>query len=200
MSAATGLDLGTAAGVADAFGALLADAAERVVAAGAIRRRAPVVGDIDLLACPRLDTIEQRDLFGDVVWTVRTDLLDRRLAELLAAGTIGYRRRPDGRIAWGPHWRSLTFEGVGIDLFTPQVARWGWILALRTGPAAFSRQLVTPVGRRSKKEGRDGLLPLALRARDGWLTRGDGARVSVPEERDVFDLFGLAYLEPWERT
>jgi len=200
MATGTVLDRPAAEEIVMAFRERLADVTERIMAAGAIRRRARTVHDIDLLAEATLDLVEQRDLFGEVVSTVRTDLLDQRLAELLADGTIGYKRGPSGRIAWGPLWRSLTYQGVGIDLFTPQPERWGWVLMLRTGPAAFSRQVVTPVGRHTKKEGRLGLLPLAVRATGGWLTRADGTRIATPTEQDVFDLFGLPYREPWERT
>ena len=73
-------------------------------------------------------------------------------------------------------------------------------MLLRTGPAAFSRQLVVERGRKTK-DGRPGLLPPLIVPRDGWLTwRVSGERIETRDERTVFDLFKMAYLEPWERT
>jgi DNA polymerase/3'-5' exonuclease PolX len=44
-------------------------------------------------------------------------------------------------------------------------------------------------------------LPPLLVPRDGWLTRRvSGERIETRDERAVFALFGIPYLEPWERT
>lgn len=106
----------------------------------------------------------------------------------------------NGAPRWGPTLKYLTYRGARVDLFTPNVERFGWILLLRTGPAAFSRQLVVPRGRRTK-DNRPGLLPPQIVPRDGWLTeRVSSYRIETPDERSVFELFGLTYQEPWERV
>ena len=94
----------------------------------------------------------------------------------------------------------LTYNDTPIDLFMPERARFGWILAIRTGPAAFSNALVTPRGA-TTKSGRRGLLPERYAARDGWLVeRLSGQRIETPDESDVFRLLELEYREPWERA
>jgi hypothetical protein len=143
--------------------------------------------------------------------TTDVDLLDSRMSALLDNDEVGQRRKSNGDLmAWGPTWKSVTFRGRPIDLFTPCAERFGWILALRTGPAPFSRQLVVPRGQipgdtkrtfTKTKDGRRGLMPIHVVPRDGFLTfRMSGERIETPEEKDVFELFGLPYAEPWERV
>jgi DNA polymerase/3'-5' exonuclease PolX len=177
----------------------LADCYVEAIIAGSIRRDEPTVGDIEVVAVPSVELRYERDLFGDIVSTVPVDHLAARLTTLADNGVVRPRPRADGKLVWGPFWKSFTYEGAPIDLFTPEQARLGWILALRTGPAAFSRQLVVERGR-TTKDGRRGLLPPTLKPRDGWLTwRTSGERIETPTERHVFDLFGLSYPAPRAR-
>jgi len=61
-------------------------------------------------------------------------------------------------------------------------------MLIRTGPANFSRKMVTP-----KRLG--GWMPDAYTVRDAriWLPY---ERMETPEEEDVFRLYGLEYIEP----
>jgi len=175
------------------------DCCDEAIIAGSIRRGEPTCGDVELVVVPSVELRHERDLFGDVVRTVPNDRLAARLTTLADNDVVRRRTRADGKLVWGPAWKSFTFEDTPIDLFTPEAARLGWILALRTGPAAYSRQLVRPVGL-TTKDGRPGLLPPTIKPRGGWLTRGaSGERIATPTERDVFDLFGLAYPDPRAR-
>lgn len=190
--------------VARAFVALLEGTYDRLVVAGSLRRRLAVIGDVEIVAVPKLGQ-QTGGLFGGEA--VSLDLLDARLTALLDNDEIGRRRKADGSLmAWGPTWKSLIFRDRPIDLFCPSAERFGWILLLRTGPAAFSRQLVVPRrddnGRPGRtRDRRPGLMPEHIRARDGWLTyRTSGERIPTPEESDVFGLFNLPYADPWERT
>jgi hypothetical protein len=191
------LQLAAAVELAARFTALLGGAYERLEIAGSIRRRAPSVGDIEIVAVPA--RYQTADLFGDPAAEV--DLLDLRLQALEASGDVERRLGPRGSpIGWGPLAKYITFQGCGIDLFSPSAERWGWILALRTGPAAFSNALVTP-NTYVTKTGRRGLLPAYMASRDGWLTmRMSGEKLKTPTEEDVFRLLDLPYAEPWERT
>jgi DNA polymerase/3'-5' exonuclease PolX len=188
--------LADAEAVAASFVALLAGTYDRVEVAGSVRRRAETVGDIELVAVPA--TAPLLDMFDNSTGTI--DLLDHRLGVLREAGTVEPRRREDGATVWGPRTKYLRWGGYAIDLFSVDAARFGWILALRTGPAAFSRQLVVPVGQWTK-DGRAGLLPPYYLPRDGWLTyRASAERIPTPEEADIWRLFDLAVGEPWERA
>lgn len=201
MSASTvRLALADAEDAAVAFSALIADVCERIAVAGSIRRRSPHVGDIELVCSPKTESMPQVNLFDEAAWSIDVDCLADRLDALVATGTVARRRRRDGRFVWGPSAKLLTYGGVNVDLFSPEPERFGWIYLLRTGPAAFSNALVTPVDTRTKS-GRAGLMPLRYASRDGWIVeRMSGQRIVTPHESDVFELFGLAYVEPWDRA
>lgn len=183
--------------IAKSFIDRIDDCCDRLVVAGSLRRRLAMIGDIEVVAVPKLET-RMAGLLADR--TVVDDHLAARLECMLIDGDVAKRLDRNGAPRWGPTLKFLTYRDARVDLFCPDAGRFGWILALRTGPAAFSRQLVVRPDRRTK-DGRPGLLPPTLAPADGWLTdRMSGRRVETPEEADVFRLFGLAYREPWERT
>lgn len=205
MSAtATRLHRPEAVAIAKAFVAALDGTYDRLVVAGSLRRQLAYIGDIEVVAVPKIER-ESTGLLEDMPTDV--DRLDGRMLALLDNDDVARRLKADGSLmSWGPTWKSALFQGAHVDLFTPCAARFGWILMLRTGPAAFSRQLVVPRssdnGRRMKtKDGRPGLLPAHVRSSSGWLTyRVSGERIETPEETDVFELFGMKYVVPWERV
>lgn len=193
----TRMERPAAIAVAKAFVDAIAGTYDQLVVAGSLRRRLARIGDVEVVAVPKIQQAAD-GLFADRLTEI--DLLDARMHALLDAGTVAKRLDARGHPRWGPIVKYLTFQDTRVDLFTPCAERLGWILVLRTGPAAFSRQLVVERGRRTK-DGRSGLLPPTLRPNDGWLTdRVSGRRVATPTERDVFEAFGLDWLEPWERT
>ena len=175
--------------------------ADQLIVAGSLRRRLAWIGDIEIVAIPKveIEQVETVGLFGSEYERRDVDRLDERMQALLAAGQVHKRPRSDGRTFWGPTAKYLTYQGVSVDLFTPNAERLGWILLLRTGPEMFSRQLVVPKGKRTK-DNRPGLMPAYIVPKDGWLTyRTSGERIETPTEQSVFELFGLPYREPWER-
>ena len=183
--------------IAKAFVAEIEDCTDHLVVAGSLRRRLAVIGDIEIVCVPKIDHAVG-GLWLDQPSDV--DLLDARLRSLLEDGTVSKRLDKNGSPRWGPTLKFLTFLGARVDVFCPTVERFGWILALRTGPAAFSRQLVVERGRKTK-DGRLGLLPPTIAPRDGWLTRRvSGERIETSSELAVFELFEMTYLSPWERT
>lgn len=164
----------------------LAGTARRIVVAGSVRWRALEVKDIEIVAEP-LWSVGGYDLFGE---PVRGDnLLTARLDELVRAGRIERRLDEQGRACWGEKHQRAVYEGVPVDVFqVHDPGQWGLILALRTGPAGFSRQLVT-------SRSRGGLLPEDLMVKDGWLwcETGDGppVRIACEEEEDFFEALGI---------
>jgi DNA polymerase/3'-5' exonuclease PolX len=183
--------------IARAFIDRIDDCCERLVVAGSLRRRLAMIGDIEVVAVPKVERV-MTGLLGDIETEV--DRLGVRLAALLEDGDVSKRLDRNGAPRWGPTLTYLTYRDAAVDLFMPDAARFGWILMLRTGPAAFSRQLVVRPDRRTR-DGRPGLLPPTLAPQDGWLTdRMSGRRIETPEEADVFELFRLPYLAPHERV
>jgi DNA polymerase/3'-5' exonuclease PolX len=186
-----------AVAIARALVAQIEDCCAQLKVAGSLRRRLAHVGDIELVAEPKTEPVTS-GLFDDIVTT--RDLLDERMNELLDSGTVQQRLDINGHPRWGPLVKYLTYRDAKVDLFCPNAERYGWVLLLRTGPAAFSRQLVVAKDRRTK-DGRPGLRPVYVAPAAGWLTwRTSAQRIPTPTERHVFELYGLPYLEPWERV
>ena len=135
------------------------------------------------------------DLFGTPA--AATDELHALATALLAVGVLAHLLDKNGRPAFGEKLKRVVFRGqageLPLDLFavTPP-AQWGVILAIRTGPGAFSTRLVT-----QRRYG--GGMPEGYRVRDGALWDGERL-VETPEEADLFAALGLPWLPPERRT
>ena len=138
----------------------LAPYCARIEIAGSIRRQAPTVGDLELVAIPQL--VAQQDLFGELSGE-HTDLLEDRLGRMLEAGELAPRYTESEQQRLGPRYKALLYRGAAVDLFiVREPAQYGVILAIRTGPADYSHNLVTPAGQ-------GGVLPDHLRVQGGAL-------------------------------
>lgn len=175
----TRLPLSRAEQLANAIVAELAPGCERIEVAGSIRRRKPDVGDIEVVAIPKMGT----DLLGDPVGSALDSILDAQVA----AGRFE-------RVKGGDRYRQFIVkkQGIKLDLFLTDADCWGAIFTIRTGSAEFSHKLVTP-----KSIG--GLLPSHLRVQGGRLRDSDGKAISTPEETDLFNAIGLPWIEPEKR-
>lgn len=78
------------------------------------------------------------------------------------------------------------YDSIKVDVFTATFRTWGYIFMLRTGPAEFSKWLVTELKKNGyKPEGGEVLY---------------GAHVeSTPTEQTVFNMIGMSYLKPEDR-
>lgn len=183
----------------------LAPFCERLDICGSIRRRAPEVGDIDLIAIPKHEPIP--DLFGST--TGHLDLLDHQLDELCGSGILPQARRPDGGpIGWGKRLKHAVYEGMRVQIQSAAPECYGMWMLIRTGPAAYAHQWVMTVDRefavrsRATKrvtEYRSGLLPRGWSVEDGFKLHRAHIFVPTPEEQDVFDAVGRPYLPPEHR-
>jgi DNA polymerase/3'-5' exonuclease PolX len=176
--------------VAEQLVAQLEPVCRRIVVAGSIRRRVADPGDIELVCAPRLHTTA--DLFG--MPGQELNLLDDFVTALLDQGVLEHRLDKHGRPSCGSRYKRLCYQGVALDLFAViEPAQWGVLLAIRTGPATFSKTLVTP-----RRQG--GWCPDWLQCKDGALVRRDsGEIVPTPEEEDCFRALGLTYVPPEQR-
>ena len=170
----------------------LSPACERIEIAGSIRRQKPTIGDIEIVAIPRLcpDLEAQPSLFGDPPKMVSA--LDLLLDNLVRHKD--HFRRGDKN---GPLFKNFLVEfnrdgsEIGLDLFLTTPEQWGYILALRTGPGDFNQAWVT-------QKSKGGLLPDEYNFSGGWL-HFRGHRIPTPEETDVFNLLGTGKLIPPEQ-
>ena len=164
--------------------ATLAPACERIEIAGSLRRERPTVGDVELVAIPRMVT-EPVGMFE----SREVSALDAAVDSLIADGALI-------RLSGGDRYIKLQHVGSGlqVDLFVVRPpAQWGMIYLIRTGPAAYSQRFVTDIKPRFHVAG-------------GALHRGGGfgcpdrcAAIETPEEEDVYSALGQAYIEPWAR-
>ncbi|RLC82109.1 MAG: hypothetical protein DRI81_00600 [Chloroflexi bacterium] len=174
-----------AKGIADGLLQDLAPYCERVEIAGSIRRGKAEVGDIEIVAEPVLSL----DLFGAP--SPGPCALDGAIAGMVRSGYLGE------AIKNGLRYKQLALpQGIKLDLFIVRPpAQWGVIFAIRTGPADFSRWLVT-----QRKLG--GALPSYCRVKDGGVHHGltgKSTPVPMPEEIDLFNFVGLDWLAPENR-
>lgn len=190
MGGSVRIPLAQAARLAEEVAWLLDPCCLRREIAGSVRRRKPHVGDIEIVAIPRLGE-PMLDLFGNESGD-GPDLLDRHVRQLLEDGMFAARPDINGHTAVGTRYKRLLYRDAPLDLFTATEANWGQILAIRTGPGLFSKQLMS-----SRLQG--GWLPVGVRSEGGQMWRGKAA-LEMPEEADVFALVGATVLEPWRRT
>lgn len=170
------MELEKARDIAEEIKGLLEGSCDRIVIAGSIRRLKPFVNDIELLAIPKfVDGIDQ---------------LDRELGALFIQRILDFRLNKLGRRVYGEKNKLLVHlpSGIGVDVFSTDEDCWPVALVVRTGP----------------RESNIAIANAALKK--GWALRAYGAGFHTPQglircksERDVFELVGLPYKEPWER-
>lgn len=178
----TELKLAQALPLAEKIKDALSPACERIEIAGSIRRRQATVGDIELVAIPKLcPALEaQLSLFDEPPKLVSA--LDMLLEKLLIEKWRFTRTKN------GPAAKTFLFERdneehpIQIELYLCRPENWGYIFALRTGPGDFNRAWVT-------QQCKDGLLPNRYSFSGGMLHK-DGQAIPTPEEGDVFSLIG----------
>lgn len=157
----------------------LAPLCARLEIVGSVRRLKPDVHDIELLARPKMEP--RFDLWGEKVGE-HSLLNDRSVFEEL--GEI---------LKAGPRYVQVALkDGINLDLFIQlPPADWGVLSVIRTGPADFSKWVVT---NRSK----GGALHNGWRCEDGVI-RAENVTFNFPEELDFLKWLNLGWLEPWER-
>ena len=147
---------------------------ERLEIAGSLRRGRPMVGDIEIVALPKLT----RDLFDEPLPDAPTPL-DAFLAQK------GVKLSKNGR-----RFKQFVYGGVSVDLWLPaSAAHWGTILLIRTGSHDFNSWLM------SERQHKAGVM-----FSDGRLyDRRTGLLVDAPEEAAVFDLLKMGFVPPADR-
>ena len=171
----------SAKALADGFLRDLQGYCERIEIAGSIRRGKEMVGDIEIVAMPRLGA----DLFGEVNGGFCA--LDGALDGMAQSGYLGK------AIKSGLRYKQYELpQGIKLDLFIVRPpAQWGVIFAIRTGPWKFSRWIVT-------RRDSGGALPSDCTVSGGAVYRG-GKVVPMAKEIDFFNFIGLDWVSPEKR-
>jgi len=79
-------------------------------------------------------------------------------------------------------------SGIKLDLFLCDESNWGSIFAIRTGSADYSHEVLAK-----------GWVRNGYKSEGGHLYK-DGVEYEVPEEKDLFKLAGVPYVEPEKRN
>jgi DNA polymerase/3'-5' exonuclease PolX len=156
---------------------------EIVQVVGSVRRRAPVVHDIEILLLPKPGTV--KDLFGGLM---DGSLFDENFPNLV--------KQWDAQIMQnGPKRKKLRLcEGPVLELRVGTLAGWAVETVISTGPAEFSQKCVT-IRRKS------GYLPSNCRVSDGWQVFRNEHLVKLKDESDFLKLLGFpGDLDPEERN
>lgn len=174
---------------------------ERIQIAGSLRRGVSEVKDIEIVAIPKPEeTIEHRDLFGELLEVEYRCSLNGELEKRFAHG--GWTWRKDTEVLrWGPRYKRLRHESeICCDLFITDAKRWGYQLAIRTGPAKFSQALVM-LALRQRMHCTDSLLHQHPKYGQAC-PKGEDCPLIIPtpEEKDFLEALGLPWIEPSERT
>ena len=176
------IDLAAAETLAQDIITLVTPAMDRVEVAGSIRRRKPVVGDIEIVGIPA----------------------DReRLIKLLSCTGMHIKPGVPGVVQWTPksdakYLRLHLSVGVNLDFFLGTPENWGGLFLMRTGsgvdangnsfngftPGIFSRWKKVSGGGRMT-----GAQPTTVA----------GEQLPLREEGDFFDLLGMDFVPPVER-
>lgn len=117
---------------------------ERWEIAGSVRRQCRDCGDVEHVVIPKFEESEQ-GFFGEgelrSAVTLRAKfLIDDGVLEKKEYGV-------EGRTKMGEKAIGLVRRGVCHEIYCATPGNWGAILAIRTGPADFSRQLVIDIRR-----------------------------------------------------
>lgn len=179
--------------VAKEIAELLRPHCRSIIIAGSLRRRKPMVGDVEILFVPsqRPEPVAREDMFIEPAFLPATDAA---IESLLARRVLGKRLNAKGGTAWGEKNKLARHlaSGIPVDLFATTDAAWWNYLACRTGGA----------------ESNVAICMAAIRKGWKWNPYGDGFSApkglarethAVNSEREVFEFVGLEYLEPWER-
>jgi DNA polymerase/3'-5' exonuclease PolX len=191
VSAGIGFPLAEARVAAEEVADLLRPATRRLAVAGSIRRKNPVVHDIEIVVEPA----EQSglDMWGELVKPAE-DSIEVRVDDLIRRGVLRLRDvNPviEGPPSYrnGPRYKALVYRDefpIDLSIVRPP-ASWGVTLFSLTGPSDWNRRIATECQRHS------------CTFHDGQLFVM-GQPVPTDEEEDVFEALGLEWLDPPERS
>jgi len=170
---------------------MVRDHCDRIEVVGSIRRKRPVIHDIDVVAQPIDRKVPRQSWFGSVWETIHS--LHAEIDTLIVNGILEKRVKSDGKTVFGPTIMMMEFKGVPLDLYVATTETWGGLLLVRTGSVEHNVVMTS----RAKA--------------NGWILRGDGTgvwnsreegkgvRLDDGTERGIFKVLGVPYREPPER-
>jgi len=148
--------------IAERVKSMLAPHCIKIEIAGSIRRKKAMVGDIEIVAIPK---------------PYHVGLFKKGLPEV-----VDQWPKVRGELPCRYTQRTLP-EGIKLDLFMCEADNWGYIYAIRTGSAEYSKKMAENWVKRGYK----GI--------NGKLTK-KGVTIPVRDEMKLFHLIGMEYVAP----
>jgi DNA polymerase/3'-5' exonuclease PolX len=165
---------------------------ERIEIVGSLRRQKDMVGDIELLFIPKLETVV-KDMFSEAN-SEMVDLCAKRIDYLLGVGFFEKRPSETNVFTWGPLNKLAIHKatGIAVDLFAePNASDWARSMVIRTGPAKLNIQLIESGFRKG----------LRVHAYGDSLTKVvTGEVIPCASEEQFFKLCGMPWMTPRERS
>lgn len=180
--------------VAEKIVAALEPACESIIIAGSLRRRKPLVGDVEIVFVPKIFAGRATDLFAAPSNESCADVI---LGDMLKTGLLAKRQNVKGSQMWGPQNKLAVHvpTGIPVDLFVTNAESWWNYLVCRTGGAESNIAIAAAAKRRGWKWN-----PYGSGFSRGGPLAGEEEIHLVTSERDVFEFAGLRYLEPEQRV
>lgn len=176
----------------------LADFCERWEIAGSIRRKKPLVSDIEIVYVPvlgvrpkKINATDQME-FGIAPKEPEMEefaYLDEAIEALMGEGILEKRRKKDGSVMFGKWVKLLRHvrTGIPIDFFACAADGWWTTLVSRTGGKVSNLELATRALRLGYTWNPGGR---------GFTSLSDGSVVAVDSEEAAFRFVGMPYLPP----
>lgn len=179
------LSLEVATDLAARIAAELEPVCERVEVAGSVRRKRETVGDIEFVVIPKFSPSLLPGVPG-------VSLLEMTLVSMVGRGRLIPAAANEGQRLKRYYIPALREDGLKLEINISDEERWPVELAIKTGPAEFSKKLVT-----HRRDG--GYLPTYCQIRDGWQVWEDGERRRFGSEREFIEWICGEWIEPEER-
>ena len=162
------MELTRAKEIADSILEVLSPHCEKCEIAGSIRREKEFVKDIEIVCIPKK----------------KGDSKIRINPWIMATYNLGDVVK--GKLKNGKYIQINHPKGIKIDLFVTVPEIWGTIFLIRTGPAEYSRHILTEFNKRGYK------------SEKGVLVNGDD-QLMFKEESDLYNFLGQEFQEPVKR-
>jgi DNA polymerase/3'-5' exonuclease PolX len=175
---------------------------ERIEVAGSLRREEKMIGDIELVILPKfigqsqVDQLALLNSLPDVAVDIpRKNLTFVALNEMAEMYSGQWFRLAQNKKD-GERYKKYEVKGfdrwVQVDIFFATPENFGLIYLLRTGPASFSKHMLT-----RRIDG--GALPNKYRSKGGYLRKPDGEKIPITNERQLFEIARYQYLAAQKR-
>lgn len=142
----------------------------RIEIAGSLRRKKDLISDIEIVLIPK---------------PYETGLFATGIAEV-----IDDWKTMRGSLDKHCKYTQRVYKGTPVDLFFCEFENWGNTLAVRTGSADYSFKVLASGWKKAGYESRENYL----------YEIGTDNKIILLEEKDLFDLISVPYIEPEKRN